>query len=267
MNADRFALQPGEEDFSVILNDPDFVPLSRTGSHYGSNSAQLMARADAPTNNGGAGTGSGTASTGASDKQRSFLASLAAERNLEVEPRWLASKTSASAAIDKLLATPKPAAAPTGNPASDKQKTFVRSLLAERAGNEVAEAIRTQLNEARVAGSLTAAVISKAITALLEIPEAEIEAGVYVLPEGNLVRVYFGQNSGHMLAKVVIDGDLEYKGKADRVLVPGSRKATVEEVGNWGRSTGTCLFCARKLDDPESVDRGIGPVCYAKMGA
>ena len=199
-----------------------------------------------------------------SDKQKAFIARLAAERNMEVDPAWILTKKGASRAIDLLVAVPKQGDAPSYT-ATDKQKTFIRKLLEERSGNPAAEEVRDLLNEARESGSLTSLLASKAINDLLEIPKTEIEAGVYVLPEGNLVRVYFGQQSGHMLAKVVVDGELEYRGKAERVLAPGSRKATVEEVGAWGRSTGTCLVCGRQLDDPESVDRGIGPVCYGKI--
>lgn len=267
---DRFALLPGEEDFDVILNDPDFVPASRTsGAHKdGHSAAAAMAKADAPTNR-GTGSGKGTTSaTGASEKQVAYITSLAEERGLEVQARWLTTKAAASAAIDKLLATkPDAPVATAHHPASAKQIAFVRTLLSERTGNPDAEAIRTALNEARIAAPLTAALLSACITALLEIPKeapVAVEAGVYVLANGNLARVYFGQQSGGMLLKEVVDGELVYQGKADRFLA-GSRKATVEEVGNWGRTTGTCLVCSRKLDDPESVDRGIGPVCYSRM--
>lgn len=179
-------------------------------------------------------------------------------------------KKAASAIIDRLLALPDVAPATQGRPATDKQKEFVRALLAERAGNEEAETIRHALNIARESGQLNAAFISDAITRLLETPKVaapglEFKPGVYVLPDDTLVRVYIGQNSGQLLAKVVVDGDLEYAGKASKVLAPGSRKATIEEVGEWGRTTGTCLVCGRRLDDPESVDRGIGPVCYGRM--
>lgn len=33
-----------------------------------------------------------------------------------------------------------------------------------------------------------------------------------------------------------------------------------------GKRTGHCAICSRKLTDPESVDRGIGPVCATKFG-
>lgn len=272
---DKHALRQGEEDFSVLLDDPNFQRMSfedRT-SQYSKNPVAEMAKADAPTGTGGA-KSTGTPKAGASDKQVAYITSLATERGLEVKASWLATKASASKAIDDLLALPK--AVQVGNtnltvhhstPATQKQLTFVRTLLAERAGNEAAEAIRNTLNEARLVAPMTAALVSECITALLDIPkasQADPEAGVYVLANGNLARVYFGQQSGHMLLKEVVDGNLEYRGQAHKYLA-GSRKATIEEVGNWGRTTGTCLVCSRKLDDPESVDRGIGPVCYARM--
>lgn len=33
-----------------------------------------------------------------------------------------------------------------------------------------------------------------------------------------------------------------------------------------GKLTGSCAICSRKLTDPESVERGIGPICSEKYG-
>lgn len=54
-------------------------------------------------------------------------------------------------------------------PPTEKQTAFVRSLLAERAGSDLAEAIRTGLNAAREAGKLDRKAVSLAIDALLQI--------------------------------------------------------------------------------------------------
>lgn len=63
---------------------------------------------------------------------------------------------------------------------TEKQTAFLRSLLAERAGIDLAEAIRTGLNAAREAGTLDRKSASIAIDALLKIekavaPKAETE--------------------------------------------------------------------------------------------
>lgn len=59
---------------------------------------------------------------------------------------------------------------------TEKQTAFVRSLLAERTGNEAAEAIRVALNGAREDGSLSRKFVSVAIDALLKIERNQAEA-------------------------------------------------------------------------------------------
>jgi hypothetical protein len=34
----------------------------------------------------------------------------------------------------------------------------------------------------------------------------------------------------------------------------------------YGRKTGECACCGRELTDPESIERGIGPICAEKYG-
>lgn len=85
-----------------------------------------------------------------------------------------------------------------------------------------------------------------------------------------IVRVYLGQNSGRMLAKQVVGTkatgySYEYLGAASRFVTPTTPKLSLDEAKEWGRMTGTCCVCARRLDDPESVDAGIGPVCGKRM--
>ena len=95
------------------------------------------------------------------------------------------------------------------------------------------------------------------------------EAGVYVSGEsGEYLRVYLGQESGHMLAKQIHleEGEVSYTylGAARRYLTPDYRRCTLEEAGSLGKASGICIHCGRRLDDPESVDRGIGPICAGK---
>lgn len=39
----------------------------------------------------------------------------------------------------------------------------------------------------------------------------------------------------------------------------------VAVMAKYGLATGTCGVCGRRLEDPESVARGIGPVCFEKL--
>jgi hypothetical protein len=162
-------------------------------------------------------------------------------------------------------------------PASQKQMDFVNRLLGER------DTTGTKFAAFFTAPALTKTQASEAITALLALPKksdtapAEPEAGVYVYAGDQYARVYLGQQSGHMLAKRINfeqDGDdwtvsYEYLGAAAKVLTPDTTptRLTLDEVAGLGVTTNHCMMCGRRLDDPESVDRGIGPVCARQYDA
>lgn len=177
----------------------------------------------------------------------------------------------ASAIIDRLLALPDAAGSPvvSGDKASDKQVALIRRLTGEK---EISADDRAKVLAA--VDSLSKKGASATIAKMFALPKAVaglVQAGVYVNADGKVYRVYLGQQSGKMLAALAIrheDGtaEFDYAGQADRFVTPSSRKMTIEEAASWGKATSTCIVCTRRLDVPESVDRGIGPVCFAKMG-
>ena len=42
-------------------------------------------------------------------------------------------------------------------------------------------------------------------------------------------------------------------------------RMSADEVAEFGRLTQTCLMCGLVLENPESVARGIGPICLKKV--
>lgn len=182
----------------------------------------------------------------------------------------------ASDIIDRLLAQPELPVAPTApiqgsRPATDKQLAFIARLAGEK---EMDDESRAKVLAAVEGKTLSSKGASATIDKLMSLPRRTVaprvlEAGVYT--DGTVTfRVYLGQNSGRMLAAKVVERDgqaeFEYAGAAERLITASFRKLTIEEAAQFGKATGTCIVCARRLDVPESVDRGIGPVCYAKMG-
>jgi len=113
---------------------------------------------------------------------------------------------------------------------------------------------------------------------------SEPQAGMYRQPDGQIVRVYHGQQSGYMLLKNLVDTGVpypkdengvaaegtihqyEYVGRAAYNLDPEATLLPLAEAKEYGRMSGTCCRCARRLDVPESVEAGIGPVCAGKVG-
>lgn len=163
--------------------------------------------------------------------------------------------------------------------ATAKQISFINSLLGEReltlGTGQTVEQIREQ------AETLSVEQASKWIERLLSLPKKEstprratfnsdrfVEAGMYRDGE-TVIRVYFGQQSGRMLAKKLVEHgdhwDWEYLGLAARFVAEETPRLSIEEAAKFGRMTGTCAVCARRLDVPESVERGIGPVCFGRM--
>lgn len=176
---------------------------------------------------------------------------------------------------------------------TEKQIAFLGRLLDEKdtAGTPYQGWATGWHNGARVlagtAPAMTRRQASEAIDGLLALPRKqnradEPEAGMYLGGDGTVYRVYLGQQSGRMLVKRVVvtaeaeygpDGEVarfggygyEYLGAAQRVLPADATPMPLAQAQEWGRMTATCVICGRRLDDPESVDRGIGPVCWGRL--
>jgi len=167
------------------------------------------------------------------------------------------------------------------NTMSQKQVDLINRLKVERDMSDpcAARGLR-RLQEAWTSNRATKTVASSVITELMNAPVnvegrrhlKELDPGIYKTPDDNLIRVYLGQNSGRMLAKLVVVGGegfwFQYMGIAKKFVPEGSRRLTVEEVGSatLALDSTICLVCGRRLDDPESVQRGIGPICRQNYG-
>jgi hypothetical protein len=162
--------------------------------------------------------------------------------------------------------------------ASEKQVKYAMDLLAEREWPDT-------LNETDIR-NMERRQVTKLITNLKDAPRRPVSSdepavGMYKDQAGRILRVYLGQQSGRNLVKEVVeDGQYEdgitkysyeYVGSA-RSLVAGLtplgkvtlERMPLEEAKKWGKMTRSCVVCARRLDVPESVERGIGPVCASK---
>ena len=180
---------------------------------------------------------------------------------------------------------------PNLDPPSDKQVRYALDLLNDREWpmsfdeTDLRNMARSQVS--KLIEGLRSSPRKKAAAVPIPFTLPELEAGMYRLADGRIVRVYLGQKSGRLLAKELVykttavssDADIlqkglpatwekwgyEYLGRADRFVDGTAKRFTVEEAAEWGRKTRSCMVCARRLDVPESVDAGIGPVCRSKQ--
>lgn len=156
------------------------------------------------------------------------------------------------------------------------QVDLVKRLKDERQPDVAARVELSVLRRDYTLGTATEFEAEHVIKKMLDLPfrkrARHVEPGVYETATG-LVRVYHGQHTGRTLAKLVMLGDndhvwFQYMGLASRHVPADARRLTVEEIGaaSLEMKSTVCLVCGRRLDDPESTQRGIGPVCVKNYG-
>lgn len=152
--------------------------------------------------------------------------------------------------------------------ASDKQIAYLNRLAGER-DHDIA-AIHSIIADAN-GGTASMSAVSRAIDILTGLPRkaqphsdgAPVTEGYYFV-EGLIYKVVASKSSGNLYAKVFSEHGYEYAPGAMR-LIPTAARLTIEQAAEAGVRTGRCVICAKELTDPESVERGIGPVCAARI--
>ena len=263
------------------LSDEEYEAIYHPARFAGANEAAPSI--DAPEGGGGPQRSGGGSAQGPTEKQLAYLATLAAERGIACpEPR---SKRTASEEIDRLLAMPKaeaPAAEQAEAPAEKPARTNRYAGRCESCGQNVAAE----------AGELSKGPGGWEVRHFPACPEPSSEApaaapaeglDLSALPEGR-----YGIPGGDTRLKVRIDRPSEgrwegwifvkdaaaygegqrygsqkpgaaYRGKIEEALraILADPKAALLR---YAELTDNCGICGRKLEDEESVKRGIGPV-------
>lgn len=173
-------------------------------------------------------------------------------------------------------------------PASAKQIAFIVRLSDERVApakphtDDVQSYFRV-ISAARSGKStLSSKMASAAIEFLLTLPKKEAalpkgekqaaQPGYYFRDGKVYVVVASKNNPGRFYAKELVvptDG----RARASWNYAPGihkhlrdSERLTAQQAASLGHQHGYCMVCGRRLDDPRSVQDGIGPVCIKRLG-
>ena len=154
---------------------------------------------------------------------------------------------------------------------TERQMATVARLTVAAAGRKAARAIeRAQAAEAAPALTVPAieASFTKAKAAGIKFPKLRLDTFVFSPASAT------SNNAGAVYVK---EGDT-YLGKVLGGRFLKVRDCTEEQAGRivaaatnpeaaaiaYGKQFGKCSVCARELSDPESVARGIGPICAEK---
>lgn len=176
----------------------------------------------------------------------------------------------------------------TFKPATDKQVALVHKLSDEKvvpvAGKDEDEAWLIARWEDIFSGKdVSTKEASRVIDWMFTLPRkpavksaaAQLETGIYLAPNGDVIKVQAARESGHLYAKVaVVKGTTERLNllgevvKFQFVYAPGlikhitpQMKMTEEQALEFTLKFKQCMACGRKLEAAKSVKAGIGPVC------
>ena len=101
-------------------------------------------------------------------------------------------------------------------------------------------------------------------------PTAEVPEGIHIY-SGSVYKVQTSSTSWKRYAKRLVIPEKgrpswQYVGGAPLKHLSPSTLITEEDAARFGLLTGVCACCGRTLTDPESIARGIGPVCARNRG-
>jgi hypothetical protein len=188
--------------------------------------------------------------------------------------------------IDWLTTLPeRPANQQPTRLASDKQMTFVRSLIDQRdlSGLSAEDARRVDIVRQGVTPS------AKGVSALIDTLNAqprittardakgtELEDGFYVLGDDVYKVVHAVHGSGNQYAKILVKtpgwtpgcgekpGRFEYAPGAVTRIARDGHKMTREDGARLGKLYEMCIRCGATLTREDSIERFMGRVCYGK---
>lgn len=159
--------------------------------------------------------------------------------------------------MDTALATKVPA---TERQIDELHKQFDRKFDAD-----FAAACHEWLNTHRI----SKATASAKLTQLYARPDVnELDEGMYRVGE-DIFKVYFtrgdAERAPQLVTKQLIEGHFEYTGKKPLSFITAEHRMSLDEAKAYGKVTGTCCVCSRKLTKESSILAGIGPVCAGKV--
>jgi hypothetical protein len=160
--------------------------------------------------------------------------------------------------------------------ASPKQYAFLASLFTQRVTADLnPELIESCIREQ----TLTKRGASNLIDMLMQSPRKPAAPKVhedgealtvgYYLQEDTVYAIVKAKTSDNLYAKRLVSTERgsaswEYARGAMNHLVAAHR-LTLDDAKAMGTRLGVCVICAATLTDPESVERGIGPVCAKRV--
>lgn len=155
--------------------------------------------------------------------------------------------------------------------ASNAQISYLRSLLLTRVEDET-ESQRFVEWLDRKGHTLDKVTASAKIRKYAPMPEVRsifaaapaIDEGMYRVGD-DIFKVYRTRETNRLVTKILTEDGFEYTGMKPLKSIKPEHRMTLDEAKAYGKVTGTCCNCGRKLTNEESIEAGIGPICAGKF--
>lgn len=159
---------------------------------------------------------------------------------------------------------------------TDRQRDYLRDLLAKVADPEVQANVRHMLNDLYLSRLLTPVEASRQIDALRGIVATQaayvapkvrndVPVGRYAVENAEGVLSFYRVRKDGSLVVMASDAEHRVFGKAAATVLDKIAEAGFDAAGRrFGREIGACCRCGRTLTDADSRAAGIGPTCAGK---
>ena len=155
------------------------------------------------------------------------------------------------------------------SPATEKQFNYLISLANAREVGDP-KIVVAFLHQQQDEGKLTRQMASQFIESWKVKPQRALVTGYYSLhtPSGVIHYIHLVENrqkTGTYTKVLVGDPPKWTYDNSFKDRLHEAHKMTAEEIAHFGHITRRCLICAAELTDPDSVARGVGPVCAKRI--
>lgn len=158
----------------------------------------------------------------------------------------------------------------TQKPASQKQLDFIHSLLVTIDSDNAAEASLAFADSEPTTKSASAYIDTlKAEIAKIkntEVVKFDVPQGLHLIGQ-DVYRIRKSKSSGRFYAELLDINAREFRYVGKKPVNDASRDTlmTLDEAKVFGKAYGFCVRCCALLEDPASVEAGVGPVCAKKF--
>jgi hypothetical protein len=154
-------------------------------------------------------------------------------------------------------------------PVTEKQIAYISTLLNNICGDNAGEFMLAFMESeptTKDASAYIDTLKAKSKPAPVEVNEDAIPDGLHYIGQ-QVYRIRESKSSGRLYAELLDTAAREFRYVGRKPLAQANAETlmTLEQAKVFGKAYGFCVRCCALLEDPASVEAGVGPVCAKKF--